>query len=95
MPNELSGSQQHRVAIARALVNDPALLLAEEPTGDLDTAGSAEIVKLLSALNDAGRTVVIISSRTGRKPARKSAVQASTVCYWYLRAWMGSSRAAR
>ena len=74
-PNELSGGQKQRVSIARALVGQPAILLADEPTGALDQTSGKEVLKLFRELNDMGNTIVMITHDLGVAQSAKRIVR--------------------
>ncbi len=74
LPNQLSGGQQQRVAIARAIVNNPGLILADEPTGNLDSKTSFEIINIFEKLNDEGRTIIMITHEKEIASSTKTSV---------------------
>ncbi len=74
LPRQLSGGEQQRVAIARALVNEPKILLADEPTGNLDENNAWEIMKLLEEINERGTTVVVVTHNLDIVKAMKKRV---------------------
>jgi len=74
LPNQLSGGQQQRVAIARAIVNNPGLILADEPTGNLDSKTSHEIINIFEKLNEDGRTIIMITHEDDIASSAKSRV---------------------
>ena len=75
--NELSGGEQQRVAIARALINDPVIILADEPTGNLDSKTSEDIMKIFCELNNDGKTIVMVTHNTAFKKYSHRSIELS------------------
>jgi putative ABC transport system ATP-binding protein len=88
-PAQLSGGEQQRVAIARALINDPELLLADEPTGQLDSKTASEIMSLLRKMNEQGKTVILITHESLIASYAKRVVQIKMELYLNKEAWTG------
>lgn len=80
--NELSGGQQQRVAIARALVTDPEIILADEPTGNLDSKAGADVINLLNGLNAKGKTVILLTHDTTMAQHAKRIVEIRDGSIW-------------
>jgi putative ABC transport system ATP-binding protein len=75
LSNQLSGGEQQRVAIARALINDPKVIFADEPTGNLDSKSGQQIIEILQKLNDQGRTIILVTHETFAAEAAKRILQ--------------------
>lgn len=83
-PQQLSGGQQQRVAIARAVVTNPKLILADEPTGNLDSKNGAEVMNLLTELNKEGTTIIMVTHSQHDASFAHRTIHLSTVVWWQV-----------